>query len=201
MRSLGQGSSGCLDASGCDPPIPRDQGRRAHSCTGCQRCGPKRFAGRSRPPQAVPPLASAPHGPQDGGQGARRPRRGQPLCPPGRGPPIGSPMRSPRHAGNARARVSAPRHSPRPQHFLPHSAPPHVPSGSRSWARVPGGDDWPTAGTRTPGEGGPSARHALRPCRFSAEDARRSSQSKPSAQMLLQSSDRFCFESPPPAGP
>lgn len=56
--------------------------------------------------------------------------------------------------------------------FLPYSAPPHVRSSSGSWARVPGGDDWPPAGTRTPAEGGPSARHALRPCRFSAEDAR-----------------------------
>lgn len=125
--------------------------------------------------QPVPPLASAPHDPQDGGEGARRPRRGQPLCPPGRGPPTGSPTRSPRHAGNARSRVSAPRHSRGPQHFfffLPYSAPPHVRSSSGSWARVPGGDDWPPAGTRTPGEGGPSACHALRPCRFSAEDAR-----------------------------
>lgn len=116
------------------------------------------------------------------------------------GLPQGPPTRSPRHAGNARSR----RRDTRAGHsifFLPYSAPPHVRSSSGSWARVPGGDDWPPAGTRTPAEGGPSARHALRPCRFSADDARGSSQSEPSAQMLLQSPDRFCFESPTPAGP
>lgn len=108
---------------------------------GCQRCGPTRSAGRASPPQPVPPFASTPHGPQDGGERARRPHCGQPLCPPGRGPPTGSPTRSPGHEGNAPSRVLAPRHSSRPQPFLPHSAPPHVPSGPRSWARVPGGDN------------------------------------------------------------
>lgn len=59
MRSLGQGSSGRLDASGCDSRIPRDQGRRAHSCMAARGAGPKRFAGRSRPPQPVPACPSA----------------------------------------------------------------------------------------------------------------------------------------------
>lgn len=138
---------------------------------GCQRCGPTRSAGRAGPPQPAPPLASTRHGPQDGGERARRPHRGQPLCPPGRGPPPGSPTRSPGHEGNAPTRVLAPRHSSRPQPFY---LTPHRRTSRATRVAGPGSQaatTGPPAGARTPGEGGPGARHALRPCRFSAEDA------------------------------
>lgn len=105
-----------------------------------------RSAGRAGPPLPAPPLACTPHGrgPQDGGERTRRPHRGQPLCPPGRGPPTGSPTRSPRHAENVPSRVSAPRHSSEPQPFYltqqrRTSEPP------LSWARVSNGDDEPPA--------------------------------------------------------
>lgn len=176
-----RGSSGRPDASGCDPLIPHDQGRRAHSC---QRCGPTRSAGRAGPPQPALSLASTPHRPQDGGEGARRTHCGQPLCPPGRGPPTGSPTRSPRHAGNARSRVSAQRHSRRPQPFY---LTPRRRTSLAAGVAGPGSQTATTGLPRAPallGLGGPSARHALRPCCFSAEDARRSSQSKPSVRML-----------------
>lgn len=182
MRSLGQGSSGRLDASGCDSRIPRDQGRRAHSCMAARGAGPKRFAGRSRPPQPVPACPSARLRPARSTRWRRR-REAPPPRPAfvPSGPRASHwvshwvPHAEPQARGECPvSSLGAATLAPATAFFffLPYSAPPHVRSSSGSWARVPGGDDWPPAGTRTPGEGGPSARHALRPCRFSAEDAR-----------------------------
>lgn len=165
-------------------------------------CGPARPTGRARPPPPpAPPLASALHGPQDGGEGARRPAAAAGLCAVGA---AGLPQGGPRGAPGTRGLpglpgAAAPRHS-RPPRSL------YLTLNRRTSraARVPGvpsGNCGALAGARTPGEGGPSARHALRACRSSAEDARRSRQSEPSARTIHQSSARFSHQSPPPEAP
>lgn len=151
VRSLGQGSSGRLDASGCDSPIPRDQGRRAHSCMAARGAAPSALQAapaRHSLSQPVPPLASAPHGPQDGGEGARRPHRGQPLCPPGRGPPTGSPHAEPQARGECP--VSAPRHSRRPQHFFFFYLTPHRRTSGAARVAGPGSQAATTGLWRAP---------------------------------------------------
>lgn len=85
--------------------------------------------------------------------------------------------------------------------FLPHSAPPHVPSGWGSWAGVPSSDDGPPAGARTPGAG-----RAQRPPRpppvpllRGGRPTKQPIQTLGSDASLIRSP--LLHESPPPAGP
>lgn len=165
-------------------------------------CGPARARQARSALHCLPLLASALRGPQDGGEGTRRPHRGQPLCPPGRRPPTAPHHTEPGTRGGCPGSLESPcRNTRLATVYLPHSEPSRVPSGPESWAGVPGGDSGPPAGARTPGEGGPSASHALRACRSLAEDARWGRQSETSARTQLQSASRFCHRSPPPAEP
>lgn len=142
MHSPGQGSSGRRAASGCDPPIPCDQGRCAHSCTAARGAAPRAL-------QAAPAL----HSPALHSPALRSPppgtvrkmeanARGAPtaasLCAlRAAGLPQGPPRGVPSTRGMPRLESWRPTLEPATA-FLPHSAPPpHVPSGPPGWAGGP----------------------------------------------------------------
>lgn len=163
MRSLGHGSSSRPDASGCgcDPPVLRDQGRRAHSCMGLPEVRPHALCRPRWPSTACPSARLHP------ARSARWRRTRE--APPSRPAFVPSrPRASPRvpHA-EPRARGECPDSSlgaatlEPATAFLPHSTPPHVPSDPRSWARVPGGDDGASRGR--PHSWGGRARRPPRP--------------------------------------